>query len=102
MVKYVQSANLGPYKYKFEVFATSPSGKQYLLGASKDIDGASDIAMHQADEIFDNPWMDDDEAFQRLESIVIINEDTGEDVTPPDVEDYIDSLMSEIDSRSRY
>ena len=99
MKKYIKSANLGPYKYRYSVKATTPEGRQYLLGASKDVDGASDIAMHQADEIFDNPWMDESEKFQRLESIVIVDDDTKTDVTPADVEDYIDALMSEINSR---
>ena len=99
MKRYVKSAKFGPYKYKYGVYATKPHGESYTLGGSQTLVSANEIAVNQAKAIFESPWADDSEKFHRLDSIIVIDDETGEDVMLPDTEDYIDSLMSELDSR---
>ena len=96
----LDEANLGPYRYRYEVNG-SVNGEKVLYGASKILDGAERIAKRHAFEIFDNPWETTNNKLRILANISIIDEETGKDVTTPEIEDYIDSLMSELDSRPK-
>lgn len=100
MKRYIQSG-VSPWKTKYTVHWISPDGKDCLLGGSNSIAGANQIARDQAKEIFENPWETDDRIFHFLENIYIVDVNTEEDVMDIETEEYIDNLMSEIDSRRR-
>lgn len=92
-----------PYKVKYEVHAISRDGNAVLLGGSNDIEEANRIARDQAQEYYESPWESDENKFKWLESIYIVdvkNEDS--DMMNLDTEDYIDSLMSELDGRIKW
>lgn len=98
MKKYIKSA-VSPWKTKYQVHWISPDGKDCLLGGANSIEQANEIAMNQAQEIFENPWESDERKFQFLDSIYIVQLDNESDAMLIDTEDYIDNLMSELDSR---
>ena len=98
----INEANLGPYKYRYEV-----RGNGILYGAAKDIKEAEQIMMDQAYDIFDSPWEDNRTKFRKLSAIHIVDSETGSTIGPttPDdyltADDYVDNLMSELHSRMR-
>ena len=88
-----------PWKTKFEVHWISPDGNDCLLGGSSTIDGINEIAQDQAYQIFDSPFETNERKFKFLESIYLLEIETGLDAMLCETEDYIDNLMSEIDSK---
>lgn len=94
------TAAVNPWKTRYEVHWISPDGKDCLLGGSKTFEGAQDIAKEQAYEIFDSPFETNGRKFHFLDSIYIVDMENGdEDAMSIETEEYIDNLMSEIDSR---
>lgn len=98
-MKRVIKASYGYYKTRYEVHWISPDGNDKLLGGSKTEEGANEIAQEQAKEIFESPWESDKRKFHFLENLYIVDTETEQDVETIDTADYIDSLMSELDSR---
>ena len=99
MKRWIHAA-VSPWKTRYAVHWISPDGKDCLLGGSKTSEGANEIAREQADHIFSSPWATNEDKFHFLESIYIYDSETGsEDAMDMETEDYIDNLMSEIDSR---
>ena len=101
MKKYIKSANYGGYHFRYEAHWISPSGNDKLLGGSHTLKGAEQIAMNQAEELFNNPFEDDSRKLVFLESLYLYDSETDKDCTTYDLDDYVDRLMSEIDSRKR-
>ena len=100
MKRYIKSG-VTPWKTRYTVHWISPDGKDCLLGGSNSIQEANDIAKRQAQEIFESPFESNERKFQFLETIYVVDMQTEQDVMDIDTDDYIDSLMSEIDSRQR-
>lgn len=88
-----------PYKTRYTVHWISPDGNDCLLGGSKTLEGASDIAKNQAYEIFDSPFETSDRKFLFLKNIYIWDEELEEETSTDDMDEYIDNLMSEISSK---
>lgn len=99
-MKKVIRAAVKPWKTKYQIHWVSPDGKDCLLGGTNDIDKAQEIAIEQADEIFDNPWETNARKFHFLENLYIVDMETEDpDQMKIETEEYIDNLMSEIHSR---
>lgn len=86
------------YKYQYGVHA-HPQGRDITLGGSKTLDGAVEIAINQAQQLFENPWMSDKEKYDYLETMYIADDDAEEIVEPANFDDFVDELMSELHSR---
>lgn len=95
----LDEAKLGFYKYKFGVHAF-PNGRDIILGGSQTLDGAEQIAINQVDKLLENPWMSDKEKFHYMDTIYIANDDEEVEVDAPNFDDYVDRVMSEVDSRA--
>lgn len=100
MKRWIHAA-VSPWKTKYEVHWISPDGKDCLLGGSKTVEEANRIARDQAKQIFESPFETDDRKFHFLENLYVVDVDTEEDVMDIETDDYIDGLMSELDSRIR-
>jgi len=88
-----------PFKTKYEVHWISPDGKDCLLGGSNDLEEANEIACEQAKEIFESPFETNERKFHFLQELYVVELPSEKDAMLTDTEDYIDNLMSEIDSR---
>lgn len=98
----LNEAKFGPYKYRYEVHWVSPEGKDILLGANKSIDGAEEIAINQIQELLTNPWESNENKYKIIYSLYIYDSEKDDaDVMSIDLEDYIDGILSELDSRIR-
>lgn len=98
MKRWIHAA-VNPWKTKYEVHWVSPDGNDCLLGGSKTIDGAQDIARNQADRIFDSPFETNERKLHFLDNLYIWDVENDEEAMLVDTEEYIDNLMSEIHSR---
>ncbi len=98
MKRYVKSG-ITLWKVKYEVHWISPDGKDCLLGGSNSIEEANEIAKNQAQEIFESPFETTERKFKFLDSLYVVEVATERDAMSLDTEEYIDNLMSEIDSR---
>lgn len=86
------------FKYQYGVHA-HPQGRDIILGGSKTLDGAIEIAINQAQQLFENPWMSDKEKYDYLETMYIADDDAEEIVESTNFDDFVDGLMSELHSR---
>ncbi len=97
---YGVNAAVSTWKTRYRVHWISPEGEDYLLGGSKSFEEAQDIAKDQAFELFDSPFESNKRKFHFLDSIYIVDTENGnEDAMSYETEEYIDNLMSEIDSK---
>ena len=94
----LNEAKFGGFSYKFGVHA-HPQGRDIILGGSKTLEGAEQIAINQVDELLENPWMSDKEKFDYMDTIYIANDAEEVEVDAPNFDDYVDGVMSEINSR---
>ena len=76
----------GPYKYRYEVHYVGD--KDYLLGGSRDIDRAIDIACNQLENIASNPWEDANKKRNLINSLYILDSETNEKVDSDDLRMY--------------
>ena len=97
MKRLIRSA-VSPWKTKYRIYWMSPEGKNCLLGSSNSIKEAENIAREQAQGIFESPFETDERKFLFLQNLEIIDEE-NERLVETEAEDYIDMLMSELDSR---
>lgn len=95
-IKKLKEADYGSYKYRYEVHYSTNEKLDVLFGASKTVEGANNIALNCARNIFSNPWESNVEKFNIIDSIYIIDSETEEDVMSIDTEEYLDNLMSEL------
>lgn len=94
------TAAVKPWKTKYQIHWVSPDGRDCLLGGTNDIEKAQDIALEQANEIFDNPWETNERKFHFLDSLYIVDTETEDpDQMTMETEEQIDNLMSEIHSK---
>ena len=94
----LKEVHLGPYKYRYETHWIN--GRDVLLGASKTKDGAENIAYNQIEDILGNPWENDRNKYKIIDSLYIYDsENDDDDAMSMELEDYIDSILSELDSR---
>jgi hypothetical protein len=100
MKRYIRSSGVTPWKTTYQVHWISPDGKDCLLGGANSQRAANKIACEQAQEIFESPFETNERKFKFLDSIYIVEVATEEDAMTIDTEEFIDNLMSEIDSRS--
>ena len=84
----------------YEVHAQSPrTGFDCLLGGSTNLADANRIAKRQAKQLFESPWEAVEDKFKFLESIYVLNtESEHSDCMSYETEEYIDNLMSQLDS----
>lgn len=95
--KSLKEAHLGPYKYRYETHWIN--GRDVLLGASKTRDGAENIAHNQIEDMLENPWENDRNKYKIIDSLYIYDSENDEDAMSVELEDYIDSILSELSSR---
>ena len=96
--KSLKEAHLGPYKYRYETHWIN--GRDVLLGANKTRDGAENIAYNQIEDILGNPWENDRNKYKIIDSLYIYDsENDDDDIMSMELEDYIDSILSELSSR---
>lgn len=98
MKRYIHTA-VSPWKVRYEVHWVSPDGKDCLLGGSKSLEEAQRIAKEQAKEIFESPFESNERKFHFLNELYIWDVENDEEAMLLDTEEYIDNLVSEIDSR---
>lgn len=96
----LNEAKFGAYKYVYGVHVINPkTGADQLLGGSKDLAGASRIAKDQAKQVFTNPWMSAQQKYDYLENMYISDDDKYVESGTAEFDDYVDELMSELDSK---
>lgn len=84
----------------YEVHWQSPRGVDCLLGGSTNLANANSIAEEQAKQLFENPWETVEDKFKFLESMYVLNTESGDsDCMSYETEEYIDNLMSQLDSQ---
>lgn len=91
-------AKFGMFKYVYSVHA-HPQGRDIILCGSKTLEGATRMGINQANKIFENPFMSDKEKYQYLETMYMANDDTEEVDVSSEFDEYVDNLMSELQSR---
>lgn len=91
-------AKFGMFKYVYSVHA-HPQGRDIILCGSKTLEGATRMGINQANKIFENPFMSDKEKYQYLETMYMANDDTEEVDVSYEFDEYVDNLMSELQSR---
>ena len=94
----LNEATFGFYHYKYSVYVIASDGRNILLGGSKTLEGAEEVGINKAKQIFENPWMTNDEKFRYLENMYIADDDEEHEVPTREFDDYVDGLMSELDS----
>ena len=98
MKRYIRSA-VRPWKTKFTVHWLSPEGEDCLLGGANSLSAAGDIEKDQAQELFENPFETNKRKFLFLSNMYIWDETTQSVVEDYEADEYVDNLMSELDSR---
>ena len=84
--------------YKFGVHAY-PKGRDILLGGSKTLEEAEQIAINQIKELLTNPWMTLQEKSDYINTIYIADDEKQVEVDAPNLDDYSDGVLSELASR---
>lgn len=97
MKRYI-SSGFTPWKTRYQVHWVSPDGKDCLLGGSNDINKVNEMTMNQARSLFDSPWESKVRKLKFLDSLYVVDVETEEDAMSYEAEEYIDSLMSELES----
>ena len=92
----LKEANLGPYKYRYEVRYTTPEGRDVLLGANKSIDGACEILSRQGNSFLESPWESKKNKLNAAKSMRIIDSESGKDVTPDFIKEQRKAVMNKI------
>lgn len=96
----LNEASYGFYNYKYSVNYATKTNPNVLFGGCKDFESAQEMARRCAKQIFENPFESNKNKFDMLDSIYISDDDEeDEDCMSFETEDYIDNLMSEINSR---
>lgn len=95
----LDEATFGFYHYRYSVYVIASDGRNIRLGGSKTLEGAEEIGINQAKQVFENPWMTNKEKFRYLENMYIADDDEEHEVSTYEFDDYVDGLMSELDSR---
>ena len=94
----LNESQFGMFNYTYAVHAC-PDGKDIILAGSEDIDSITKAGIEQAQRIFENPWMTNEEKYDYLDTMYISNDDTEEIDVSPEFDDHIDELMSELSTR---
>lgn len=97
----VSEAYYGMHNYKFSVNAY-PNGRNILLGGSDTTEGAEKIAINQAQQVFENPWMTDKEKYDYIKTIYIVDDENEEEANTIEFDNYTDELLSELSSRESF
>jgi len=92
------SAAIRPYNTTYKVRWISPDGQDCLLGGSNTLEHAVDIGVEQAQELLENPFETDERKLLFLENMYIEDTRTGEAIVT-ELDDFVDGMMSEIDTR---
>lgn len=95
----LNEAKFGAYKYVYGVHVIGNDGRDRTLGGAKTLEDAEQIGIDQAKNVMENPWMSDNEKMRYFENMYISNDDKEIEVATSDFENYLDNLMSELDSR---
>lgn len=95
----LNEAKFGLYKYTYGVHVIGNDGRDRTLGGAKTLEDAEQIGIDQAKQVMENPWMSDSEKMRYFENMYISNDDKEIEVATSDFENYLDNLMSELDSR---
>ena len=82
----LKEAMFGPYKYRYEVHYVGD--RDYLLGGSRDIDKAIDIACNQLENVASNPWENSDKKRKLINSLYILDTEENEKVDSDDLTAY--------------
>ena len=101
MKRYIKSASFGGYKYQYEVHWVSPDGEDELLGASKTLKGAVDIAIRQINRVAENPFEEDERKYHFIDNTYIYDAKSDRVIDDYTLEEAQDNLMSMLDSRIR-
>lgn len=91
--KELKEAKLGPYKYRYEIRYTAPNGKDYLEGASNDIDKAENVALSGCDHWYESPWESDEHKADVISSYRIIDSDSNSSVETDRLPLYKNKLL---------
>ena len=98
----LHEAKFGPYNYRYEAHWISPEGKDILLGANNDFEAVENIAINQIETLLENPWESNENKYKIIDSLYIYDSEKDDaDVMGISLEDYIDGILSELDSRIR-
>lgn len=91
-------SKFGMFNYVYGVHA-HPQGRDIILCGSRTLEDATRMGIEQAKKIFENPFMSDKEKYQYLETMYMANDDTEEVDVSYEFDEYVDNLMSELQSR---
>ena len=92
------AARMFGQSYRYEGHYMSVDGYDVLVCGSKDRNQCVETLEEYAEnDLFDNPFMTDEQIFKCLDSMYIWDSELEEECTPIKFEEFIDSLMSEID-----
>ena len=89
----LNEAAFGGYKYQYGVHVIGSDGNDRLLGGSKTVDGAVDIAIRQAKQVVDNPWMSDSEKSSYISNMYIADDDAEHEIDTV-FEDEADKILN--------
>lgn len=89
-----------PFETKYSVHWISPEGKDCTLAGSDSIEDVQSQAKNQARQIYNSAFETDERKIHFLENIYIVEDETERDAMLTDTEDYINRLISKIESRS--
>lgn len=96
----IAAAKYGGYNFRYAVHYIGHDGRDILFGASAHLEDANEMAERCALGIFESPWESDKSKFRILDSIYVYDGDTGNaDMMNYQTEEYIDNLMSQLDSQ---
>ena len=95
----LSEAKFGPYNYVYGVHVIGHDGRDRTLGGADTLEAAEKIGINQAKHVMENPWMTDAEKMRYFENMYISNDDKEIEVDTIDFENYLDNMMSELDSR---
>ena len=95
---YLKESRFGSFNYTYGVHA-HPNGEDIILAGSKTLDNAVDLGIEQVCNIYDSPFMSNQEKFDYINTMYLSNDDTGEIDVSLEFDEYVDNVLSELLSR---
>lgn len=97
----LNESTYGGYEYQYSVNYAKTPFDNLVLGGSRTIDGAVEIAIGQIQRIFENPWMSAQDKIDWMYNVYIADDTKEEMIEPVEFDDYRENLVSELKTKQK-
>lgn len=85
--------------YRYKLIYEGTDEREYTNAESNSLEEINTIAQYWAYEIYEDYFLSEQQKYDILDSADVVDTETGQSALSAESEEYIDSKMSELDSR---